>query len=203
MALSGFRFDSLPRPAQVGIFAAVVACMSFVFYLHYLKSQIAENETIQADIARLELSVAQMSAVEARLKRFRLELAELEKRLIELQSILPAEKETPAVLRNVYKMAVASDLKINKFTPQPVIPRAFYADWPIQIEVEGSYDGLGRFFERISQSTRIIDVGTISVQGLGSDVKPGPGRTLSASCTATTFVFTENDEQDVESNTTK
>lgn len=198
MALSGFRFESLPRPAQVGIFAGVVACMSFVFYLHYLKDKIAENETIQADIARLELSVAQMAAVEARLKRFRLELEDLEKRLAELQSILPAEKETPAVLRNVYKMAVASDLKINKFTPQPVVPRAFYADWPIQIEVEGSYDGLGVFFEKISQSTRIIDVGTISVQGLDKDAKPG--RTLSASCTATTFVFTENDEQGVKSN---
>lgn len=87
-------------------------------------------------------------------------------------------------------MAASSNLKINKFTPQLVIPRAFYSDWPIQIEVEGNYDGLGLFFEKVSQATRIIDVGTISIKG--SDQLADPGRTLTASCTATTFVFKED-----------
>lgn len=189
MAISDYRWEKLPRSAQIVVFTVLVACLAYVFYLYYLKDLIAENDIIKADIARLELSVAQGTAIETRLQRFKQELAQLEERLAVLQNILPAEKETPAVLRSVQQMAASSNLKILKFTPQPVIPRAFYSDWPIQIEVEGNYDGLGIFFEKVSQATRIIDVGTISIKG--ADQYTDSNHTLSASCTATTFVFKE------------
>jgi type IV pilus assembly protein PilO len=191
MAIRDYRFESLPRSVQVAIFAALVGCLAFVFYLYYLKDLIIQRDVIQAEIARLELSVAQGTAIENQLKRFKQELAQLEERLAVLQSILPSEKETPAVLRSVQRMAAASNLKINKFIPKPVIPRTFYSDWPIQIEVEGNYDGLGLFFEKISQATRIIDVGDISITGLGKPSEDS-NATLTASCTATTFVFRED-----------
>ncbi len=190
MAISSFRFNDLPRSIQIAIFAALVGCLAFVFYLYYLKDLIKERNAIEAEIKRLELSVAQGTAIESQLKLFKQQLVQLEERLEVLKSILPAQKETPAVLRSVQKMAKSSNLKINKFTPKPVVPRAFYSDWPIQIEVEGNYDGLGEFFEKVSQATRIIDVGSISIKAL--DKSPSPLRTLTAGCTATTFVFKED-----------
>jgi Tfp pilus assembly protein PilO len=191
MAIRDYRFESLPRSVQVVIFAALVGCLAFVFYLYYLKDFIIQRDAIRAEIAKLELSVAQGTAIENQLKRFKQELAQLEERLAVLQSILPSEKETPAVLRSVQRMAASSNLKIDKFIPKPTIPHTFYSDWPIQIEVEGNYDGLGMFFEKVSQATRIIDVGDISITGL--DKPPGDSNTtLTASCTATTFVFKEN-----------
>ena len=191
MAIRDFRFESLPRSVQIVIFAALIGCLASVFYLYYLKDLIIQRDAIQAEIARLELAVAQGTAIENQLKRFKQELAQLEERLAVLRSILPSEKETPAVLRSVQKMAAASNLKINKFIPKPVIPRAFYSDWPIQIEVEGNYDGLGLFFEKISQATRIIDVGDVSITGMEKPPED-PNITLTASGTATTFVYNEN-----------
>jgi len=190
MAISDYRLDNLPRSIQIVIFTAVVFCLAFVFYSYYLKDMIAEHEALQTEIARLELSVAQGTAIESRLRRFRQELAQLEEQLAVLQSLLPVEKETPTVLRSVQQMAASSNLKINKFTPQPVVPRAFYSDWPIQIEIEGNYDGLGVFFEKISQATRIIDVDSISITGTNKEMNSA--RTLTAECTARTFVFREN-----------
>jgi type IV pilus assembly protein PilO len=191
MAIGKYRFENLPHSIQVAVFAALMVCLAVVFYIYYLKDQIAEREVLLDEIARLEASVAQGTAIENQLKKFKQELAQLEDRLAVLQSILPSEKETPAVLRGVQTMAANSNLKINKFMPKPVVPRAFYSDFPIQIDVEGNYDGLGVFFEKISQATRIIDVGDITITGLD---KPSPdsGTTLTASCTATTFVFTED-----------
>jgi type IV pilus assembly protein PilO len=191
MAISNYRFDSLPRSVQVAIFSVVIICLAFVFYLYYLKDEIKKCDAIQTEIAKLEKSVAQGTAIESQLAKFKQELAQLEDRLAVLQSILPAQKETPTVLRSVQQMAASSSLKILKFTPQPIVPRAFYSDWPIQIEVEGNYDGLGAFFEKVSQATRIIDVGSISISGSEQQANE-PGRTLTASCTATTFVFRED-----------
>jgi type IV pilus assembly protein PilO len=191
MAISDYRLDNLPRSVQIAIFTVIIFCLAFVFYLYYLKAEIAKCDAIQTEIAKLEKSVAQGTAIESQLNKFKQELAQLEDRLAVLQSILPAQKETPTVLRSVQQMAASSNLKITKFTPQPVVPRDFYSDWPIQIEVEGSYDGLGVFFEKVSQATRIIDVGSISISGSEQQANE-PGRTLIASCTATTFVFRED-----------
>lgn len=193
MAISSFRFENLPRSTQTVILAVVLVGLAGVFYFFYLKDMIAERDAIDEDIHKLEKTVAEGTAIESRLKRFRQELAQLEERLAVLQSILPSEKETPTVLRSVQVMATSSNLKIKKFTPQPVAPHDFYSDWPIKIEVEGNYNGLGSFFEKISQATRIIDVGAITIEGL--DKQEGQGRTLAAACTATTFVFREDQEQ--------
>ena len=189
MDLKNFRFDSLPRSTQIAVFSVLMAAVSFAFYWYFVRDLTQEHKKLQTEVARLEKTVAKGAAVESRLKRFKDELVQLEQRLVVLQSILPAQKETPTVLRSVQQMAASSNLKILKFTPQPVVPRAFYSDWPIHMEVEGNYNGLGAFFEKVSRATRIIDVGTISVKGI--DNSKDPSRTLLASCTATTFVFKE------------
>lgn len=191
MAIRDYRFENLPRSVQIVVFAVIIGCLAFVFHLYYLKDLIKQRDSLRKEIAKLEQAVAQGAAIENQLKQFKQELAQLEERLAVLQSILPSEKETPAVLRSVQKMAASSNLKINKFVPKPVVPRAFYSDWPIQIEVEGNYDGLGMFFEKVSQATRIIDVGDISIAGMERPPED-PNTTLTASCTATTFVFRED-----------
>lgn len=189
MNLKEFNFKDLPSPVQHAIIAGLIVCLAGLFYMYVLKGRIAECDKLKAEVAKLEDSVAKLSAVESQLDQFKQELARLEKRLSELRSILPAQKETPDVLRSVQRMAVSSNLKILKFTPKPVVARDFYSDWPIYIQVEGNYNGLGTFFEKIGRSTRLIDVGSITIQDI--DGSMDPKLTLRADCTATTFVYRE------------
>ncbi len=189
MSLKGLKLENLPRSAQLLIFAGLLISLMAVFYFIYLSDWIKERDALHAEVQQLQSAVAQSAAVESQLERFKKEVAQLENRLELLRAILPAQKETPTVLRSVQEMASSSNLKISKFTPQPVVPRAFYSDWPIQMQVEGSYDALGRFFEKVSEATRIINVGNISIKGI--DGSTDFNRTLTATCTATTFVFRE------------
>ena len=189
MAISKFRFDNLPRSMQIIVFAVLVGCLATLFYFYYLKDLVQKQNRLEAEIHKLEISVAQATAIENQHSAFIQELAQLEERLAVLRSILPAQKETPTVLRSVQQMAASSDLKILKFIPQPIINRDFYSNWPITIEVEGNYNGLGTFFDKVGKATRLINVDGISVKGVENSMDPN--RTLSASCTATTFVFRE------------
>jgi type IV pilus assembly protein PilO len=190
MALSDFRIQNLPKRTQILVFGVLVLGMAVLFYMFYLKSSIESRNALQGEVRQLEASVAQTQAIEAKLEQFKKEVAEIEQRLEALKRILPAQKETPQVLRSVQEMASSNNLRILKFTPQPVVPKDFYVDWPIEIQVEGNYSGLGRFFEKISQSTRLIDVNKIMVKGVENSVDSA--RTLTAVCTATTFVFRED-----------
>jgi type IV pilus assembly protein PilO len=190
MDLRDIRLDNLPRPIQHAIFAGIIVCLAVLFYMYFMKDLIKECHALESEIATLEESVAKMDAFKSQHAELEKELSDLEKKLTLLRSILPAEKETPTVVRNVQSMAVASNLTIQKFTPKPEIMRDFYSDWPIDIEVQGNYNGLGMFFEKIGRATRLIDVFTISINQI--DGSMDPNQTLKASCTATTFVYKES-----------
>ena len=170
MALADFRLENLPRSAQILLF-------------------LDQRTALQDEIKKLETSVAQAQAVASQLPRFKEEVARLEERLAELSTILPSEKETPIVLRSVLDMASASNLKIMRFVPKPTVPRNFYVDWPIEVSVQGSYNALGRFIEKVSQYGRIINVDNIGIKTF--ETGTNAARTVSAVCTATTFVFRE------------
>ncbi len=184
------KLESLPFRIQIGILAGLVVALTAASYFLYFRSAMDSRNLLQDEIRKLEISTAQGRAIETQLARFEAEIKQLDQRLEVLRAILPDQKETPTVLRSVQQMAAGSNLKIMKFQPMPVAPRTFYNDWPILIEVQGYYDALGLFFEKISQATRIINVDNISIKGI--DGSTDPAKTLQAVCTATTFVFRED-----------
>jgi type IV pilus assembly protein PilO len=187
MALGNFKLENLPRNVQIALIAGLAIGLGAVGYFFYLKDAIATRSTLLGEIAKLEDSIAQASEVESRLAKFKREVAALDARLEELRRILPSQKETPDVMRAVQNMAADSSLRIVKFAPQAVAPRAFYADWPITMDVQGSYNALGSFMEKVGQFRRIINVDNITVKIIEGSTDPG--RTLSANFTATTFVY--------------
>jgi len=189
MALADFRLENLPRSAQILLFLGVAVALSYIVYSFYFQGMIDQRTALQDEIKKLETSVAQAQAVASQLPRFKEEVARLEERLAELSTILPSEKETPIVLRSVLDMASASNLKIMRFVPKPTVPRNFYVDWPIEVSVQGSYNALGRFFEKVSQYGRIINVDNLGIKTF--ETGTNAARTVSAVCTATTFVFRE------------
>jgi Tfp pilus assembly protein PilO len=55
------------------------------------------------------------------------------------------------------------------------------------MSLEGNYNNLGLFFQKVATFQRIINVDDIEIRALPA----GGGNTISATCTATTFVFVE------------
>ncbi len=190
MPLGDLKLDKLPRNAQVAIAVCLGLAVAFAGYWFLLKDPIATRATLLIEVAKLRTEVAQAAAVEQRLAQFKRELADLDARLAELRRILPSEKETPEVLRAVQRMASESNLKIVKFVPQPTTNRSFYLDWPITMEVQGNYNGLGKFFEKIGLFTRVVNIDNIVVKNITNSTDPT--NTLDSNCTATTFVYRED-----------
>jgi type IV pilus assembly protein PilO len=187
MELKDLKLTKLSRPVQLGLFLVLLIGAAGAFYYFLMQDLLQQRSQLKGEVVELDKSVAQAAAVASQYNQFKKELAELEKKLTALRAILPSEKETPEVLRNAQDMASSSTLKITKFNPQPVQPHPFYADWPILIEVRGSYNALGTFFEKISRATRIINVDNLTARGI--DNSQDPTSTLTASCTVTTFVY--------------
>ncbi len=179
------KIADLPQQQQIMVLVVLLAGLG-AFWWYYVAPIGAEIDTLEARILELAVEVERAEEIERRLPEFKEELDALLARMDELRGVLPDEKETAEIVRRVEQLAVESNLDIQSFTPQGTEPSGFYERWPINIALQGNYNNLGLFFQRVAQFTRIINVDNISIRGLGGT---DPQRSIAATCTATTFVL--------------
>jgi type IV pilus assembly protein PilO len=125
-------------------------------------------------------------AVAARLALAEREVRQLEASLRATEAVIPEEKDPQDVLRSLHELASESLIEIASFKDKPIVAKAQYTEWPIELGLEGSYHDLGRFFDRIASTPRLISVSDLQIK---TKTRPNGRGTVTASCVATTFVF--------------
>ena len=184
-----FSLSRLPWYGQVGVFVLLSAAAAGVFWYWYaslVQDSLAERRT---RLAGLRADIDRGEATARRLPEFRAELAALQEQLERLRAVLPEERNVGDLLRRVQGMATQSNLTILGFTPQAIVTRQLHAEWPIGLQLAGTYHDVGLFLERVSKFPQIINVSNITIRALeGGD----DGSTVTVQCTATTFVLLDS-----------
>ena len=151
---------------------------------------------IQTDVAAKESQLVGLNeqvaaAVERQrvLAQIKAESIELQRRLDDLKTVLPLERETDNILRQVQQAATDSSLRLLRVTPRAIVDREIYSEWPIDMQVEATYHNLALFLDRIRQLPRIVNITGLQMNSGGDGVTT----TISATYTATTFVYREED----------
>ncbi len=180
--------NKLPWHTQIGVVAVLAMAGVGVFWNFYVVQAQASMDARRTQLQSLQAEVVRGTLVARRLPEFRREVGGLEAQLDRLRTVLPEEKDVADLLRRIQAMATESSLTIRGFTPQTVASKQMYAEWPIGLQVEGTYHNLGGFLERISKFPRIINVTAIKIR---TRDKPTDADTIAAECTATTFVMAE------------
>lgn len=180
--------SKLPWHAQIGAFVLVCGLAVFGFWKFYVADYQADIHLRQTRLTALRKDIARGVDTARRLPEFQAEVDQLEERLESLAAVLPEQKDVADILRRVQTLATQSNLSIQRFTPQPTVQQALYAEVPIRLQAEGTYHNLGYFFDRISRFPRIISVSEISIRAKN---EADSTNTIVAECTATTFVLQE------------
>jgi type IV pilus assembly protein PilO len=180
--------SKMPWYGQVGAFVALSLAGAGVFWNWYARPAQESLDQRRAELALLRADIDRGLATARRLPEFRKEITALEGQLERLRTVLPEEQDVGDLLRRVQGMATQSNLAIRGFTPQAVAKKQMHMEWPIGLQLEGTYHDLGDFLERISKFPRIINVGRIRIRAKNEQAA---GETITADCTATTFVLIE------------
>jgi type IV pilus assembly protein PilO len=180
--------SKLPWYGQVGVFAVLALAGVAVFWNFYASPAQMSIDARQAQLAMIRADIDRGLATARRLPEFRREVTQLEAQLDQLRTILPSERDVADLLRRVQTMATQSNLTIRGFAPQAVATRQLHAEWPIGLQLEGTYHNLGDFLERVSKFPRIINVTGIKIR---SKPMQTDSSTITAECVATTFVLIE------------
>ena len=181
------------KPWYYGAIAGLVVGGGIYFgaNIWLLKPQRGELERQGRELSELQASIQAGRAAKQQLPRFREEVQRLELELDKLLRILPARRNTPELLRRIRALTEQGDFELLKFAPGGFIDRDFYSEWPIAINLEGSYHNLALFFDRVGRFSRIINIESLKVAA-GRDASSA--HTISASFSATTFIYKDDVE---------
>jgi type IV pilus assembly protein PilO len=153
-----------------------------------MKTAIAEKKT---ETSQLQAQVAKSQQEERVFAQFKADSEKLEAQLDTLKSVLPQEKETDQILRQAQRSAETSALKIVRLGPRPTIDHDVYTEWPIDMEVIGTYHNIGAFLDKIRLLPRIVNISGLKIQSRASDGPASVLASVGATYTATTFVYKE------------
>jgi len=176
----------LPWWGQVGAFVLLAFGGVGAFVYYYEMPVRADFTSRESQLDGLKKDIAMGVNTAKKLPEFRRQVTELEARLANLKAVLPEEKDAADLLRRMQTVAAQSSLTIKSFKPAPTVTKQLHAEWPINLELEGTYHNLALFFDRVSKFTRIVNISSLDVKGKD---KNKDGTTISASCVATTFVL--------------
>ena len=151
-----------------------------------LRAGLLEKET---QLAAERQEIQRGLAAEKRLVDFREELVTLERQFNDLKVVLPEKRDVADMLRRIQTLATQSSLVVKVFRPQAVVSKQLHQEWPMAIELDGTYHDLARFFDHVSKVPRIITVGGIAIKAKAAAESAASGSTITAQCTATTFVL--------------
>ncbi len=184
-----------PWYGQILAFLLVAIALFVVFQLQYISPQLQAQEEKQADLDRKRSEVAQAEQDAVELATFQAEVDDLNTRLEALSVVLPEQQEVAGLLRRLSTFAAQSNLTIGAFRPQEAEIKEMHSEWPIRLQLDGTYHNLGTFFDRISKFSRIINISDVVIR---AKEPPELNLTITAECTATTFVLLDVPEPEAE-----
>lgn len=189
MALDLKQLEAKPWYWGLGIGAVlgILIYLAFAFYVppnfSEMKASIAGKKN---EIAALEEKINQGRAAERRLPQLREEVRRIELELQRLLLILPTAKNTEELIKKIEALTRQGDFFLKKFSPKDFVRKDFYAEWPIEIQLDGTYHNLALFFDKLARFSRIINVEDLVMTGYSGEAM---GRTLGAGFVMKTFVY--------------
>src|SRR5438874_9761727 len=141
----------LPWQAQFGAFVALAALIVGLFEYQYAMGLRTDIDGRAHQLDAMKADVEKGRATARKLPEFKAQVGELEGRLSNLRAILPEEKDAEDLLRRLQTVAVQSNVVIKNFKPEATVTKQLHAEWPITLQVDGTYHNLALFFDRVGK----------------------------------------------------
>ena len=187
------QLEGKPWYYGLGIGAGIGLAIYALAYFYYpgFTEMKRSLESKKNELAALEQKINQGRAAERRLPQLREEVRRIELDLQRLLQILPTRRNVEELIKKVEALARQGDFYLKRFTPKGYITRDFYAEWPIDIAIDGTYHNLALLFDKLARFSRIINVEDLVMVGFPN---APAGRTIGANFTAKTFIYLGDQE---------
>lgn len=180
----GPNFAALPAGGKVFVLFTMLALLSGAYYFGFHMGLEDDTASARARHATLQTQLQEAAERQKDFLELREELASRE--AIDQQNlrILPMQAEIPGFLDDLNRLTELSGLKVKQVSPTPERAEELYFRVPVQLQLEGRYHQLAKFFYNVSRLERAINMENISIV---SNTAEGEEIPLTVNVLATTF----------------
>ncbi|MCP3891908.1 MAG: type 4a pilus biogenesis protein PilO [Desulfobulbaceae bacterium] len=181
------KFVPLEPKVKLAITVLIVLLPAVAFYFAYYSPKAKTIASLNNQKASIQKQIKEVKRKASNLAKFEEELRIAEARFLETAVLLPKEKEIPQLLKDISSLGRTAGLDFNTFKPLPDVPKDFYSEIPVSINVRGPYHNMGFFFDQVSKLERIVSVTNVK---MSSPKKEGGEMLLKSDCKLLTYRFT-------------
>lgn len=190
----GLIDDLLERPAKQKLIAlgAVLVALTILDWQYWYGPRQRALADLQSEVSERQAELETKRSKANLRDDAERELRDLDAELKRAEARLPDQREIADLLSNVADSARASGLEIMLFRQKPEVPRDFYAEVPVEMQMRGTYHEVAMFLDRVKRMDRIVNVSDIKLTRPKAE---GDRVTLEAAATAITFRFLDELER--------
>jgi type IV pilus assembly protein PilO len=188
-------FSELASIKQWGVVAGIAVVLSAALYFTEFKSQQGANASAQQALDAKMRENAELESYRPRLADMDRQVANLKQQLEIERKIVPDEKEAEGFIKIMDAEAMKAGIEIRRYTAEPVASKDFYSEAPFELELDGPYYSMVKFFDQVGHLERIVNVSGMLMASTKkpSDAKTkhqyqyAPNESVVATCVASTF----------------
>ncbi len=192
------KIEKLRLRVRIIFFVLTVLLLGglFAYFIYLPKSN--EIARLEDKIENLERQLLLAKSRARNLEKLKAEMAQVEADFQEALKLLPNEREIPSLLRTITQMGNDSNLVFHLFKPENEVPKDFYIEIPVSIEVDGGFLDVATFFDKVGGMERIVNIVNVSMRP-----EQDLSTTLKTNCTAVTYRFKKEDSAEEKGNGAK
>lgn len=184
------RYIPLEKKFKIIICVLLFVLPAAIFYFFFLSPNLESISRLENQKNQLSLQLNRVKKQAADLPRLEKELAQVQAEFDEKSALLPKEREIPQLLRDISSLGRHAGLDFITFKPNASVPKEFYAEIPVTINVRGPYHNVGFFFDKVSKLERIVSVSNVKMGGPKEDAGE---MILNSDCRLVTYQFTNTE----------
>jgi len=178
------NLGSWPVPIKIGGILVVCAIVLFAGFWFLIQGELEQYSEAQLKEEGLRETYMNKKALAINLPAYKEQMEEMEQTFGSLLRQLPNTTEVPDLLVDITQAGLGRGLEFALFRPEKELPKDFYAEMPISVEVRGTYHELAQFVSDVATLPRIVTFGDIAISA-GKDNK------LTMSAKAKTYRYME------------
>ena len=182
------RWPLLFRLAAVAL--TFLAVLGFGIWFMIVKDLHPRLEAAEADEEEYRLVFENKQRKAANYDAYKAQLDQIEQSFGTMLRQLPGETEIPSLIVDISQTGLAAGLQEKLFQPQAEIPKDFYAEKPIKIQLSGGFHEIANFVSGVAALPRIVTLHNITITPEESESYDR----LSLEVTAQTYRYIEEAE---------
>jgi|AntRauTorcE11897_2_1112592.scaffolds.fasta_scaffold02638_4 type IV pilus assembly protein PilO len=186
------KIGTAPKPIQIAVILVLVIAIIGAIGWFVVRPQFETLEKEERTEQELRETFEEKQSRAANLEAYKKQLAQMEESFGAMLRQLPDETDMESLLVDLSQTSVAAGLDVKYFEPGNERQQEFYAEYPIELRVAGTYHEFGNFVSGLASLPRIVTLHDIAIKPSGNGNATGQNVDLSMQLEAKTYRYLED-----------